>query len=411
MKKKDKKPKLKKKILIEGSVLLLVGPIGTFFSRLANFLENNNVKTYKISFPLYEYGFSKKSRLNYDDDILKFKDFLERIIIQKKIKHIFMYGNVLIPHKQSINLCDELERKGYLVNTHIFELGYLRPNFVTLEDKGVNYNSSFILNSDFYNKQSAFKEYPIPVKQSLRIRKIWKLVTFINHCFKNYKIVDFEHKLQPKPIYIWFQLKGFFLKFFYRITEKKLKKDILSHDPFFLVILQVETDSQIINGSKFGNNSEFIYKVIKEFSRVTSTNTKLVIKHHPRDRGYNNFSKFILKTSKEFNISDKVYYIHDIALSKIFRSNLCKGTVLINSTVGYQSLFHSVPVKATGIAPYNIEGLADQKNLSSFFVSPQKVNKLLFNKFYKCILENSQINGNFDGYFPFEDTFIFLNKI
>ena len=322
-----------------------------------------------------------------------------------------MYGNVLIPHKQALEICSELKQKGFFVNTHIFELGYLRPNFVTLEDKGINYESSFLINSEFYKKQSAYKEYPIPFKHGLRIRKIWKLVTFINHSFKNYNIVDFEHKLQPKPIYIWFQLKGFFLKLIYRVTEKKLKKDVLSKYPFFLVILQVETDSQIVNGSRFANNSEFIYKVIKEFSNLKLTNTKLVFKHHPRDRGYNNFSKFIKKISKEFNIFEKVYYIHDIPLSKIFRSNLCQGTVLINSTVGYQSLFHSIPVKAMGIAPYNIEGLADQRNLSSFFSDPQKVNKLLFNKFYKYILENSQINGNFDGYFPFKDIFIFPNKI
>ena len=107
---------------------------------------------------------------------------------------------------------------------------------------------------------------------------------------------------------------------------------------------------------------------------------------------------------------DRVFYIHDIPLSKVFRNKNCKGTVLINSTVGYQSLFHSIPVKSLGIAPYNLEGLADQNNLISFFQEPKKVNKLLFDKFYRFVLENSQINGNFDGFFPFESVFIFLNK-
>ena len=46
-----------------------------------------------------------------------------------------------------------------------------------------------------------------------------------------------------------------------------------------------------------------------------------------------------------------------------------------------------------------MEGLSDQKNLVSFFKNPLTVDRLLFNKFYKYILENSQINGNFDGYF------------
>ena len=80
--------------------------------------------------------------------------------------------------------------------------------------------------------------------------------------------------------------------------------------------------------------------------------------------------------------------------------------MLINSTVGYQSLYHSDPVKSLAITPYNIKGLSDQKDLVSFFKNPSPVDKLLFNKFYKYILENSQINGNFDGFFPFRNVFI-----
>ena len=59
MKNENIRPIFRKKILIEGPVIFLVGPIGTFFARLANYFEKNNVKTYKISFPLHEYGFSR----------------------------------------------------------------------------------------------------------------------------------------------------------------------------------------------------------------------------------------------------------------------------------------------------------------------------------------------------------------
>ena len=111
---------------------------------------------------------------------------------------------------------------------------------------------------------------------------------------------------------------------------------------------------------------------------------------------------------KKFLFLNKVLrsYVNDYFLSKIFQNKNCNGTVLINSTVGYQSLYHSVPVKSLGITPYNIEGLSEQKNLVSFFKNPSPVDKLLFNKFYKYILENSQINGNFDGFFPFNNVFI-----
>ena len=78
--KKQNSPIFKKRILIQGSTLFLVGPIGTFFSRLANFLEKNNIKIYKLSFPYHEYGFSKESRIFYNNDISKFNQFLEQIL-------------------------------------------------------------------------------------------------------------------------------------------------------------------------------------------------------------------------------------------------------------------------------------------------------------------------------------------
>ena len=71
MKKQNNRPIFKENF-IEGSVIFLVGPIGTFFSRLANYFEKNDIK---VDFPLHEYGFPKSSRLKYSDDIYRFKFF------------------------------------------------------------------------------------------------------------------------------------------------------------------------------------------------------------------------------------------------------------------------------------------------------------------------------------------------
>ena len=135
-----KKPLFKKRIYIEGNCLFLVGPIGTFFARLSRYIEDNNFRTFKILFPLHEFGFPKSKIIKYNNDIHLFKKFLRETVINNQIKHIFMYGNVLIPHKQALELVVELKLEGININTHIFELGYLRPNFVTLENSGINYS-------------------------------------------------------------------------------------------------------------------------------------------------------------------------------------------------------------------------------------------------------------------------------
>jgi len=42
---------------IKGPVLLLMGPIGLFFSRFYHYLRDCGIPAFKVEFPLYEFGF------------------------------------------------------------------------------------------------------------------------------------------------------------------------------------------------------------------------------------------------------------------------------------------------------------------------------------------------------------------
>ena len=115
------------------------------------------------------------------------------------------------------------------------------------------------------------------------------------------------------------------MKYYYRVSEYTIKKNSFDVNPFFIVILQVSTDSQIKIGSEIKDNKKFIYKVIKDFARAKLQNINLVIKHHPRDRGYNNYNNEIKQFAKEFGISKNVFYIHDYFYQKFFKILDVKG--------------------------------------------------------------------------------------
>ena len=70
-----------RKIYLKGPVLLLMGPIGLFFSRFANYLNKNNIDVYKLMLPLYEFGFSKEQIIFYSGTKDQYKDFLKGIIV------------------------------------------------------------------------------------------------------------------------------------------------------------------------------------------------------------------------------------------------------------------------------------------------------------------------------------------
>ncbi len=395
-----------RQIKLNGHVLLLIGPIGTFFSRLCNYLESKNVQTYKIMFPYIEFGFKKYQTIKFTNKIEHFEQFLVEVIKEKNIKHIFMYGNILIPHKIAIKTCKRLSSEGINVSTEIFELGYLRPNYITLEKNGVNFKSNLPKKRSFYEDLIYSKRLPITkYKMGIRFRKIWKGITFIQHALTNYRIAPYEHKLEPKPVYLYYQVLGLIRKYIYSITEYRLKRKIGRDKNYFLVVLQVSKDSQIIEGSEYKSVEEFIKYVINSFNYSNLKNTDLIFKHHPRDRGYNNYFKLIKNEFKENNLNKEIIYMHDAKMATLLRNPKCKGTVMVNSSVGIQALFHNIPVKALGSAIYDIDGLTDQKSLDEYWENPSSPDRKLFNSFYNYILQKTQVNGNFDGFFPFDDVF------
>ena len=389
-----------------------MGPIGTFFTRVAKHLESQGVQVYKLSLPLREPGFRNDQKIRFAGDFnLQFKDFLATVIEEKQIRHIFMYGDFIWPHRIAIELTRERNNKGHQLESWVFELGYLRPNYVTLEPNRVNCRSNLNQPASFYRELPPVETLPEAKREAgLRWRKAWKAPTFIQHALTRYRICEGEHKLQPKPSYVLAQVRGFFRKYKYAISERSIKQQLWNGQPFFLVILQVATDSQLKHGSPYRDIGEFVGTTLVSFAVHSEKHHRLFIKHHPRDRGYKNYSQLIKQACQQLGIEDRVFYFHDSPLSPIFRNPSCQGCILINSSVGFQALYHNVPLKALGSSPYNIQGLSDQQSLGDFWSNPTACDRELFKKFYQYTIDKTQINGNFDGYFPFHETFRVLPR-
>ncbi len=384
---------------IEGPVLLLMGPIGSFFCRFARYLEDHGVPVFKVSFPLHEFGFDRYQRLPFDGEMSEFKAFLSEVIKEKKIRHMFMYGDFIDPHRLAIELAQELRPK-QKVDAWVFELGYIRPNYVSLELERANARSNLNKSVDYYHALSPVDVIPQARRESgIRWRKLWKAPTFIQHAFTSYPIIQSEHKLQPKPDYLLAQISGFLRKHLYMITERRLRRELQSSTPFFLVPLQVASDSQITLGSSYNGMEPFIEEVIASFARHAPASNRLVIKHHPRDRGYIHYGRLIARVAEAHGVGRRVLYIHDCPLGPAIKRAM--GVVTINSTVGLQALYHATPTKVMGRTFYDLPGLTCQKPLDAFWQKPTPSDRQLFRKFYMHLLSTTQINGNFDGWFPF----------
>ncbi|MCX5969533.1 MAG: 1-acyl-sn-glycerol-3-phosphate acyltransferase [Cyanobacteria bacterium] len=392
---------------IEGPVLLLMGPIGTFFARLAEHLNRGGVPVWKVSFPLHEFGYSNRERLAYDGSMDDFQSFLLEQIESKGIRHLFMYGDFIDPHRLAIELVQRLNaqpERQHKLDAWVFELGYIRPNYISLERERCNARSSLNRPAGFYRSLPEANSIPKRTgKTELRWRKCWKTPTFIQHAFTAYPIIKGPHKLQPRPSYLLAQLRGLVRKHIYQVTERKIRLQLQDGRPYILVPLQVASDSQISLGSDYQGMEPFIKELITSFAIHGRPCDRLAFKHHPRDRGYNNYSRLIDRLATTHGVRDRVVYFHDAPLGPALKA--ARAVVTINSTVGLQALYHGTPTKALGRTFYNLHGLTDQQPLSEFWSNPHGQDRSLFQRFYNYLIESTQIRGNFDGYFPFADTF------
>ncbi|EAL7864855.1 capsule biosynthesis protein [Campylobacter coli] len=372
------------------NVLLLQGPVGTFFHRLAIKMEKNKTKVLKLNFnggDFFFYPNGKRCKCDEKD----LENFYENFFKEKKIDAIVMYNDCRLIHAKAIKVARKLG-----IGIWIFEEGYLRPYCITFEKDGVNANSSLPRDKNFYLScniltKESIKEIPGGFKFMAFSAFLYWFFSFLLAPFFNNKL---HHRtLYPFEFLFWF--RSLYRKYLYKLTEKKLNQKIYSLEKkYFLAVLQVYSDTQINHHYK-KSIEEFIEELILSFANHARAKSYLVFKHHPMDRGYRNYSKLINELSQKYHVEGRILYVHDTYLPTLLKRAL--GCITINSTVGLSAILESCPTKVCGNAFYDFEGLAYPKKLQFFWreAHAYKPNPSLVLNFKNYLLNTNQFNGNF----------------
>jgi len=146
--------------------------------------------------------------------------------------------------------------------------------------------------------------------------------------------------------------------------------------------------------SPYSDVKDFIREVIRSFSRNAPEDHYLVFKHHPRDRAYRNYERFISEVARENGVQERVLYIHDAHLPTLIDNSV--GVVVINSSVGFQAINHLKPTAVLGKAVYKFPEVAWTGGLDEFWEGAKrfKVNEKALRKLKNLILVYSQLNGS-----------------
>ena len=374
-------------------ILLLQGPVGPFFRRLAKELRAADAEVHKINFNGGDWLFYPTGAISWRGHPGDWPQFLARLLQERRIDIVLLFGDCRPIHRVARTVA---QRHG--VKLGAFEEGYIRPNFVTFEQFGVNGFSLMPRQAQFYRHLpcrpgKAERE----IGSTFRYAALWSVLYYAAAAIGRPWFSHYRHHrpLRLSEAFPW--LRSAWRKALYRFRERAMLGLLTNalHRKFYLVPLQMSLDSQVRQHSDFRSVGRFIRHVVRSFAERAPADASLVIKHHPLDRGFHDYSRLIGRLRAQFRLGARLLYVHDQHLPTLLES--MRGAVVINSTAGLSALSHNAPVKVCGVAIYDMGGLTFQGPLDDFWLEADsfRPDPDLFRRFRAHLIERTQINGSF----------------
>ncbi len=382
------------------SFLFLQGPYGPFFCRLGKELEKHGCHVRKVVTNGGELVFwpSWRQTCFWRGHIYEWPGWIAQCMEENRTTDIVLMGDWRPLHREAILLARQHD-----IRVWVYEEGYLRPSFVTLEEGGVNGASPLPktaegvrLHAAMYTDNEPYGVSQADNPQRNRVYQIMKHFAGYLAC-----LPVFPHYRTHRPDGALRELTGIIPRYFRRRRRrmdslKVLQSFLHKNVPFYFMPLQLDSDSQIRRHSPFTGILESLALVITSFARYAPKDTYLLIKNHPFDNGLINYRRYMRSLGNACGCGSRLRFVEAGKIDRIIRG--CKAVVLCNSTVGLSALRENKAVYCLGSAIYAMPGLAmnqDQMSLDDFWTQYVPPDAGLFADFQRLLKNEALIPGNF----------------
>lgn len=290
----------------------------------------------------------------------------------------------------------EAERRG--IDVYVVEMGYLRPDWITLERGGMSTNSHFP--DDPEQIVAAAAELPDPdfrqrYRQSFLADAALDLAYNLPNVFFGFLYPHYRWHAIFHPLSEY----GGWLKRFAgarrarrRLAERLAALKASGRD-YFLYPLQLQTDYQIRAHSRFAGQEEAIEEVMHSFARHADPQSGLVFKVHPLDNGLIDWDVEIAAIAARHGLSERVFHLEGGDLDALIDG--ARGVVTVNSTVGIRALWRARPTRVLGTALFDIARLTDRQPLDAFWRDPAAPEPAVREAFFRLLAAAIHVRGNF----------------
>jgi capsular polysaccharide export protein len=375
-------------------VLMLQGIMGPFFRQLALALREAGHTVFKVNFNGGDRAYWRLSNgIDYSRPIEAWPVFFEGLLREHRITDIMLFGDCRDHHVTALELARQ-----HGVNAYVFEEGYIRPDWVTMEVGGVNGYSSLSRDPQWY-RETAAQLPPIAEhrKVSSSFRRRAKEGFYYNAAdvLTRWRYRGWQNHRPWHPVV---EGIGWARKLSRRNTRREQAIELMERlingtEPYFLFPLQLDSDAQIRLHSPFAGIADALKDVLTSFADHAAPDVRLVIKEHPLDNGVRDWEVEAAGLAQRLGIADRVDYLAWGDIETI--SQHSQGMVTINSTSGTLALAQGIPVVVLGTAVYDMPDLTFQGGLDRFWTQPTSPDLATYEAFRRVLIDRCLIPGGF----------------
>ena len=377
------------------SFLFLQGPHGAFFRNLGQSLKERGHRVTRVNLCGGDWLDWRDGALNYRGRTSDWSAWVAKLMDEQEITDILVYGDWRQHHRDTVHLA---RLRG--IKVWAFDEGYLRPHWITMEEGGVNGNSTLPSTPEAIREAAREKmEEPsgAPSDNPFAHRQ-WLGFCYAALSLLGIPFFPFYRTHRPyshlRELFSGWIPRYLFSKKRQRISEEAVAR--IDETPYYLFPLQLDSDSQVRRYSPFSGMREAIAWVMTSFAQYAPKDTRLVIRNHPLDNGLIRYDRFIKSFSRACGIEGRVLFVESGNGMEMIRKS--RAVVLLNSTMGLQALELSKPVYCVGKSVYAMPGLAEnskEDSLSVFWNSPRVPDAGLLKDFKHVVSCRTLVNGNF----------------
>jgi len=373
-------------------ILFLQGLPGDFFSRLAGVLIDQGCVVHRVNFNGGDqWDWRHPGAVNYRGSLRAWPAFLARLIRDRGVTDVVLFGDCRPLHRTA-----RATAAGLGVQVHVFEEGYLRPDWVTLERGGVNGFSPLPTDPEWC--RAIARDLP-PVEDGpalpSSLRRRWRDTVMHYAAFVLLGLgYPRFHTHRPWPPLI--EALGWLRQFAGQGAAERRSRAALARlrpGDYFVFPLQLDSDSQLRAHSDFDGMQPALAQTLASFATDAPLHLQLVVKAHPLDNGLVDWRKQAVDYSRALGIGDRMIFLESGDISALVRG--ARGVVTVNSTTGTLALAAGVPVITLGRAVYHMRGLTHQGPLADFWSAPQAPRTDLYDAFRKVLADRCLLRGGF----------------